>query len=89
MEMSPTIFLTEFFDAIQVQHLKRGDMVDLQRDIFADPKGTDPQYEMEYCTVEKTVKETDTCTLVHFENSVSIGFPSTHYVRVHRNYLPR
>jgi len=66
----------------QIRHIKAGDMIDLEGDIFADPDHDNASYEMEYCTVESVEQETPGCYVVHFNNNPSVGFPPDHYVRL-------
>jgi hypothetical protein len=66
----------------QIKDLVQGDLVDLERDPYADPKGEDQSAHFEFAVVDKLEIETPTCTVVHFENFGSVGFPPDHEVDV-------
>lgn len=68
---------------LQVKNLREGMMVDLYGDKYMDPNCDPAQaYEFELAVVDSVIRETDNCTVVHFENENSCGFPPDHLVEV-------
>lgn len=76
----------------RVDMLRTGDRVDLEGDIFADPRGgaTDslsmedsdhPEFAMEFQTVREIDRESDECICVYFDN-FACGFPPDHWLDV-------
>lgn len=65
-----------------VSELREGDLVNLQNDPYADPRGDEPTYEFELAEVVSVEYETDTCVLVGFEATGACGFPPSHEVEV-------
>lgn len=69
------------FTRVPVRDVRRGQLVDLEGDEFADPQLEHRRYEwelMEVCAVER---ETDGCIRVDFEDD-SVGFPAAHELKV-------
>jgi hypothetical protein len=64
-----------------VRDLKPGDMVDLQNDPYADPRGDHIEYEFELAVVAELTYEGSGCIVVEFNES-TVGFPPDHQVRV-------
>lgn len=77
----------------RVDQLVIGQRVDLQNDLYADPKGRDftqdgvgsgtdhPEFETEFQVVYDIERETPDCLVVHFDG-FSCGFPPHHEVDV-------
>lgn len=73
----------------RVGQVKEGDWLDLQDDDYADPANGDqrdglgehPFWAYEYAKVESVEHETPECTVLHFENGPSCGFPPDHMVK--------
>ena len=65
-----------------VRDLKRGDLVDLEGDRFADPQGNNPMFQTELMHVTNVTRETEACTAVAFEGWDVCGFPPDHVVTV-------
>lgn len=67
-----------------------GDMVDLENDRYADPKGyrgvesDHPEFEFEHETVAGVEAETPDCVRVDFESGLSVGFPPDHLLKLNR-----
>lgn len=74
---------------IEVERLVPLMQVDLEGDPFADKPGNDfaAFYEFEYALVAMVEEETPDTTVVHFESSPSIGFPSGHIVSAKPHYI--
>lgn len=66
-----------------VSELLEGDLVNLEDDPYADPRGDESTYEFELAEVVSVEYETDTCVLVGFEGTGACGFPPEHEVAVH------
>lgn len=69
-------------EAIKVEDLEPGMMVDLEKDPYADPLGDDVGFPYEFATVESVEQETADVILVYFDTS-TVGFP-----KGHRLYVP-
>jgi hypothetical protein len=67
---------------IAIKNLKPDDMVDLYNDPYADPNGDKIEYQWEYCVVYELKQETENCIMVYFNNTVAIGFPPDHKVKL-------
>lgn len=67
---------------VKVKHLKVGDMVDLEGDVFADPDHDHVSLEFELATVEGIDQETAHCIVIYF-NGIAVGFPPDHEVDCH------
>lgn len=61
---------------LAVEDLIPGEHVDLEGDRYADPNGDTIAYQSEYAVVDSVEIETPKCTVVHFINGPSIGFPT-------------
>jgi hypothetical protein len=55
-----------------------GDIVDLECDPFADPKGEHVQFECEYQTVCSVEHESPECVAIGFEGFDIVAFPPDH-----------
>jgi hypothetical protein len=65
------------FTRVKVRDLKRGMMVDLQGDPFADPEQENHSYEFEYAVVEDPDPDPD-MVVVEFRDGSLVGFPPDH-----------
>jgi hypothetical protein len=68
------------WQAISVAELKEGDQVDLEGDLFADPKRTNSLLQSEYAVVESVTIANENCIAVSFDFDI-VGFPRGHHVR--------
>ena len=68
----------------RIDQLQEGDLVDLEKDPFADPKGDHPQFEDELYKVVDITVETPNCIAIAFEGFDIVGFPPDHLVKVRR-----
>ena len=64
-----------------VRDLKPGDMIDLERDLIADPNGDKVEFQSEYAIVGEIVEETPACIVVYIDGVDAFGFPPDHMVR--------
>jgi len=76
---------TETVQKTKVEDLRRGDLIDLQNDPYADPVGDEVSYEFSYGQVEDVVTETAEdgtevvkVTFIHDGWDNVIGFPKGH-----------
>lgn len=65
----------------KISELIPGDLVDLENDKYADPKGN-PLLECEYVTVDSIERESPECIAVYFRGFDMVGFPPDHVVKV-------
>jgi len=66
-----------------VEEIKRGDLLDLMADEYADPDGNDPRLDSEYATaLHDAIRETPECTTLHIMDVDLYGFPVGHLVTV-------
>ena len=65
---------------VPISELQPGDMIDLEGDIYADPKHNRVEFETEYAIVEAVEPETPACTAVWIEGVDCFGFPPEHLV---------
>jgi hypothetical protein len=65
---------------VDAKDLKRGMILDLEGDPYADPDKENPviSYQTEYAVVEDVNTGDETCTLVTFYDGVQVGFPPEH-----------
>ena len=70
---------------IKAEHLRPGDLVDLEADSYADPKHDHPLFPFELQTVANVIRETPNCVAVGFEGFDVVGFPPEHFLTVERN----
>lgn len=66
----------------KISELVPGDLVDLERDPFADPEGEHIQFQSEYAVVASVDIETPQCTAIEFEGFDQVGFPPDHRVKI-------
>lgn len=66
----------------RIDQLQVGDLVDLERDRFADPTGEHDEFQFEYYEVIEITHETADCIAVAFEGFDIVGFPPDHLVSV-------
>ena len=64
-----------------IRDLVKGDMIDLENDLYANPKHDNPTFDCEYAVVTAVELETDDCVCVWFDGFVC-GFPANHVVTV-------
>lgn len=66
-----------------------GDRIDLEGDRYADPNGDTIAYQSEYAQADGVEFETPDCTVVHFTDGPSIGFPADWKVKVDPSQSPQ
>ncbi len=66
---------------IKAKDIEIGALVDLEGNIFADPKRQNPVFECEYQEVIEIELETPECVLIHFAGA-SVGFPVDHELSI-------
>jgi len=64
----------------KVKDLKEGDLIDLEGDIYADPKHDRLEFQCLACFVETVEPETPDCVAVWIEGLDCFGFPPDHRV---------
>jgi hypothetical protein len=72
---------------IEARNVMTGDLLDLEGDKFADPKGDNPFYQSEFVEVYSAEAETLDCVRIDFCN-LSIGFPSDHLIGIEIEAMP-
>lgn len=65
---------------VNVEDIKKGDLLDLEADVFADPTH-DPAYVFDYVEVIGTERETAECIRIDTDYK-SVGFPVGHKLKV-------
>ena len=70
---------------VPVAELREGDFVDLEGDLYADPRRNQPALALNYHMVESIDRQTPAFLLVRFPKLDSYGFPASHAVKI----LPR
>jgi hypothetical protein len=71
----------------RVDHVRVGDLIDLQNDPYADSQGAEtsetaiPESPFEFAVVESVERETPQCTVLHTSQG-SFGFPPDHWLDV-------
>ncbi|GLR77595.1 hypothetical protein HUE56_29820 (plasmid) [Azospirillum oryzae] len=64
--------------------LQVGDFVDLEGDLYADPRHNHPAFDCLYMEVVEVERESDACVAIGFEGFDIVGFPPDHVLKVLR-----
>lgn len=67
---------------VAAKDIKEGDLVDLQGDRYADPKGEHTWLEFEFVRVLDVTHEGSECIAVAFDGFNVVGFPQSHNLKV-------
>lgn len=68
----------EEYSVKRADKIKEGDLIDLEGDWFADPKGTRREFKDELARVVEVNREGDSCIVLGIEGVDAFGFPPDH-----------
>lgn len=67
---------------IRADEVKEGDLIDFEKDKYADPKGERLEFQTEYGLVDYVERETATCIAVGVQGVDVFGFPPDHLLHL-------